>query len=257
METNVFVSYVVTLFNKILTFHRLINESLIELITKFSNEFAMKMKKMNNNDNNDNDNENVSRYNTEKQQIGIKYLMNISMNFEQIIDTICKLLHLPFLSQQTILRRYIAIQCKIVFNGQIIYLFPNKDSNISLNKEYLSLFSGDPKLVEPLLTNIHLNNNNDSNPSSKSLDPSQIATNREVICSFIDVNFYSMSKIHVTIQDLLALPSIQISTKKRSEFIINNDNDLLFIVNEPIIDKYSGKNLKSTIIGNEQIKITK
>ena len=140
-----------------------------------------------------------------------------------MIDIICKLLHLPFLAQQTILRRYIAVQCKRAFNRQIIYLFSklsNKYSNIHLNKEYLSLFAGDPKLVEPLLTNLAKNNNqNDifhhsSNHNyNKSLSPQQIITNREIFCAFIALNFYCISKIHGPVQDLLAMPNIEISSK--------------------------------------------
>ena len=215
IEINVFISYLCTIFNKISSFHLIINESVIELIEKFSTEFNMnrnKNKKM----------ENKPRYCLESEQIEIKYLMEISSHFEQMIDMICKLLHLPFLAQHTMIRRYIAIQCKIAFNRQIVYLFAkisDKHSNIHLNKEYLSLFAGDPKLVEPLLTNLAKNNQNDifhhsSNNNYKPLTPQQITTNREILCAFIATNFYCISKIHAPIHDLSAMPNIQISSKK-------------------------------------------
>ena len=246
IEINIFIPYLVSIFNKLSKFHEIFNESIIELIGKFSNEFAMNKKE-----------NKQERYKKESQEIEIRYLMEISTHFEQTVDTICKLLHLPFLTQQTILRRYIAIQCKIAFNRQIMYLFANKlfnkHSNISLNKQYLSLFAGDPKLVEPLLTNLAknkdkknknniylLNEQNESN--KKSLSPQEITTNREVICAFIATNFYLISKIHSPIVDLIGMPHIQISSKKHNLNTRNCPFEL-FSVDTPIIDKYSGMNL--------------
>eukprot|EP01083_Nonionella_stella_P067159 177415_1 len=201
----VFVSYIATLFNKVLAFHQVINDWVIQL---------------------------------QGEGMEIQYLMNVSLNFEQIIDTICKLLHLPFLSQQVILRRYISIQCKLVFCRQIMYLFAKLSathSNMVLNKQYLPLFAGDPALVDPLLTHLGLNSNL---KFTKSLGPCQIAMNREILCCFMALNFYSMSKINVTIQDLLSLPSIQISTAK------DKHDEELFAVHASITDKYSGIRLE-------------
>ena len=44
IEINEFVSYLSTIFNKISSFHVILNESVIELIEQFSNQFSMNKK---------------------------------------------------------------------------------------------------------------------------------------------------------------------------------------------------------------------
>ena len=88
LDVRSFISFVGTLINKTLKIHQTIMDTLNTLN-------MMTMDQMN----------------------------TLSLRFDQIMDSLQKLMQIPFLSQPAILRRHIEVQCKVVFHRQIMCLF--------------------------------------------------------------------------------------------------------------------------------------